>query len=305
MAFTFSNLLQDFYVDTGIVDPKSGIFTATGGSTTTFVNTAFASLESPPEETSLVGSLAIVVKDAGGAAAAPESEYGLISAYVESTGTGTIATLTAGIASGDTIMIASQKAFPVQMVMFQANRALSELGDMVYPDTSLTSGSSQTEYDLPVTLKRRPPRKIEYQGVTGDSNANEWIEITNWRYESSAPGSVGKLILPQLPSGRTIKLHPERVHPDLTAYSSVISENIHPRVAVAATILKALEWHNRQDANQDPQSYFLWLEGEYRNKHLPIALLENPIWKPPREAKTFSRGRHRKPYPGDQSIYDR
>jgi len=119
-----SNLLQKVYSDLGQTPKNYGQFVATGGSTTTFVNSGFGELESPPETDAFKNMIAFVVRDAGGVSASPEGKFKRITAYDDSTYTGTLeATITDSIASGDRLMIATQNSFPVDQVIFCGNIA--------------------------------------------------------------------------------------------------------------------------------------------------------------------------------------
>ena len=64
---------------------------------------------------------------AGGARAAPEGEFGRVSAYVDETGTLTVDTLTAAVGAGDLYGLVSEY-FPLQQMIVLANLALSEPG---------------------------------------------------------------------------------------------------------------------------------------------------------------------------------
>jgi hypothetical protein len=280
-----SKLIQSIYSDLGQTPKNYGNFTATGGSATTFVNSAWGDMESPPETDAFKGMVAFVVQDAGGAGASPEGKWGKISAYADSTYTGTIPTVTDSIASGDRIMIASQNSFPIDQIIFCVNRALENLGTIELVDTSLTTGASQTEYALPLALKTKKPLAVYYQGTTNDSNNNNWIPVSGWRMEGSTPGTTGTLYLPQLPADRTLRIVYDGIHPVVSSYNSYVSESIHPKVAVAASILEVLSWYNRLDENQGSNDYFLWLEGEYRDKRLPMALMEHPVEKTKRSPR--------------------
>jgi hypothetical protein len=293
LPFYFSHLLQNIYFDLGQIDPSLGLFTATtGGSTTTFLNTKWGSLPDPPEEDFIKSYIAIVVRDAGGASAAPENEYSLVSAYVESTQTATIGTLTAAPAVGDTIMLAPQDKFPVDVVMFAANRALQELGDIVLPDTSLATGANQTEYVIPLSLKRQPPIAVYYQGTTGDSDNNAWIPVTNWRMGPATAGSTGLLYLPELTAGRTILLYYKGVHPTLTAYNSPIVETVHPSIATLMTKIRLFEWWNSQPGNGQTESVDIWKEATKWPQQLAQAKVDHPIWEvQPTANGYFSTGR--------------
>lgn len=274
MAFLETNLVQNIYNELGQIDPNFGLFEATGGSATTFINTNFGNFENPPEQDAFKNQLAIVVRDAGGASASPEGKYGLCSAYADATYTGTIASVTDAVASGDTIMLAKQDKFPLAQVRFAINRGLEELGDLpANADTSITIVADTTEYSVPVAVKR---------GLRGvyltDSNGDE-TALSEYRIELTGANTAAILYVPELTAGYTLRLTYDAPHAPLTAYNSVINEYVHPKVAVAASVVKLLQWYNRRDENQDPNSYFLWLEGEYVNKHLPFALAQHPIPK--------------------------
>lgn len=294
MAFLLTNLVQNILSELGQVEPYFGMFDATGGSATTFVNTNFGSYENPPEQDVFKNYLAIVVRDAGGASASPEGKWAVCSSYADSTYTGTIATVTDAIAAGDTIMLAKQDKFPISQIIFSINRGLESLGDIPgNADTSLTAAANQTEYSIPVSVKRGL-KQVWVQGKTNDANDNQWVQIHDRRNDPAVGGTAATLYLPQISTGHTIRLIYDGVHPVVSAYSDVINEYIHPRVATAVSIIKLLEWFNRQDANQDAQGYFLWLEGEYRSKYLPQALAENPIRKSVKSSRFFVRGRRDK-----------
>lgn len=295
MAFLATNLVQNILSELGQVDPRTGIFEATGGSATTFVagtsTTGFGAMEPMPENDAFKGYLAIVQRDSAGAGASPEGKWGVVSAYVESTWTGTIPAVTDAIASGDTIMLAKQDKFPINQIMWAINKGLESLGDLPSnADVSLTTVSNQTEYSVPVTVKRGLKQVwIEY-------SSGYWDEVTDKRNELTGAGTASKLYLPATGSGQSIKLIYDGPHAVISAYSSTINEYVHPSVATAASIVKLLEWYNRRDENQDPESYFLSLEQEYKRSILPDALAKNPIPSPIKTPKFFSVGRNWRRY---------
>lgn len=291
MAFLTTNLVQNILSELGQVEPTFGLFDATGGSATTFINTNFANFENPPETDTLKNYLSIVVRDAAGAGASPEGRWGVVSAYDDSTQTGTIATVTDAIASGDTIMLAKQDKFPLSQIMFSINRGLQDLGDVpTNSDETLTTVSGQEEYSVPVAVKRG------LKQVWIEETDGYWYEVTDRRNELTGAGTASKLYLPLTISGRTIRLVYDGPHAVVSAYSSVINEYIHPSVATAVSILKLLEWYNRRDENQESDSYFLWLENQYRDKILPKALAENPIPEAIKSPRFFSKGTNQYKY---------
>lgn len=273
MAFYFSNLAQSLYFDLGQVDVLTGLFTATGGSTTTFVNTNWANLPDPPEEDFIKSYLAIVARDAGGASAAPELEYSLVSAYAEATNTATIGTLTAAIAANDTVMLAKQDQFPVDILMFAANRALQHLGDIVLVDESITTSGSDQYYSIPVGLKRRPPLAVFYKRA---SDAEQDIPVTNWKFYPATAGSAGSIFIPDPLDGKTLVLYYKGIHPLLTAYNSQILETIHPDIVVLSTKIALFEWWNSQGSGSDMD---IWKESTKWPQQLAVAKAEHPIWE--------------------------
>lgn len=246
MAFLASNLVQNILNALGQVEPVFGLFDATGGSATTFVNTNFGNYENPPEQDVFKNYLAIVVRDNGGAGASPEGRWGLVSAYNDTTFTGTIATVTDLIASGDTIMLAKQDKFPLSQILFSINKGLESLGDLPSnADESLTTISGQEEYDVPVSVKRGL-KQVKIEETNG-----VWAEVTDRRNELTGAGTASRLYIPWSLAGRTIRLIYDGPHAVISAYNTPINEYVHPDVATCASVLKLLEWYNRRDENQD------------------------------------------------------
>lgn len=289
MAFLASHLVQNILRELGQVELLHQ-FDATGGSAITFVNNNFNNFETPPDQDAFKNYLAIVVRDAGGASASPENKWAVCSAYDDSTWTGTIATVTDAIASGDTIMLAKQDKYPLPHILNAINQGLESLGDIPNnKNTSLTTVSSQLVYDIPVGVKRGLKR------VEVEIDNDYWVEATDARVELSGTNTASKLYLPEYDSGLSIGLVYDGVHTKISAYNDVINEYVHPRVATCVSIIKLLEWFNRRDASQDPQSYDLWLEGQYREIHLPLALAQNPIQRAKKMPRFFSKTEN--PYP--------
>jgi hypothetical protein len=286
LATTLSNIVQNILTELGQTDPVFGLFDATGGSATTFINTNFANYENPPDQDAFNNHLVVVVRDSAGAGASPEGRWAICSAYNDSTNTGTIATVTDAIASGDTIMIAKQDKFPIDNIKFAINRGLEFIGDVpLNSNESLTTVSQQTEYNVPVAVKRGLKQVwVEY-------SEGFWEEITDRRNELTTGGTASKLFLPTAPAGLTIRLVYDGPHPVVNAYSDVINEYIHPKVITCAAIIKLLEWYNRRTENADPSNYYVGLEAEYRTIHLPLALAENPIQRPEKAPRNFVLGR--------------
>ena len=282
MAFTFSQLAQDVWHSLGKIAPLEN-FLATGGSTTTVVNGKVADREEGEDDNYCVDYTAVVVRDAGGASAAPEGEMQRVYLYNSGTYTYTVDTaFSTDVASGDEIMLANAD-IPLREMYRAANQALTKIGDIALVDTSLTTAADTTEYTLPVTLKRGDPYKVEVE--VGDSDG--WKVVSGAYVEPSLPGTTAILRLPQQDSGKTIRVVYSGEHPKLTAYSSTIAEVIHPDLMTAATVAEALKWYlNSHGGGEDfdKQRYNEALQ-DYET-----ALMRHPVWKPHKAPKIFVTG---------------
>src|SRR3990167_291545 len=177
-----TNLAQDIFLSLGIGQVRK----LTGGSTTT-------SLDST-ETAGVDEGTIIIVTDAGGLSAAPQGEFGRITAFAPSTGTWTHDTLTTAPASGDYAMICRNDLTLYDFIEL-ANRGLQKLGDLSFVDTTtLDTVTLQTEYAAAVAWKRGKPTRIDVQSRTGDSNDNQWRRVYDWEYVPAAANSTGLII---------------------------------------------------------------------------------------------------------------
>jgi len=274
-----SDLLQNIYSDLGQTDPVLGNFVATGGSVSTIINTGWATLENPPEEDSLKNRYAFITSTTDGLA--PQGQWSKVTAYVDSTNTMTITTLATAVGTGDIIQLPKQDLFPLQEVIARVNRALTNLGNIIVPDTSITT-TAALAYTLPLTLKNKKPLSMFY----GDDD-NGWYPISDWVWEPAAAGTTGQLFLNNVPSGFTVKIFYYGIHPYVSAYNSVIYEGIHPNIATLKSIIEVLNWYNNRDENQGANEFYLWMVGE-KKKELMEELMRNPITKPDKAPRYFT-----------------
>jgi hypothetical protein len=286
MGYTLSNLLRDLWDDLG----QTYSFVATGGSTSTALNGNISIVEEPPEDNYCIEGSLLVERDAGGASAAPEGEFGRISAYAASTYTYTVDTaLTIAVAAGDTVMVVTP-VFPLRDMIRLANMATqNDLGEIALVDVSLTTAANQTEYALPLVCKGRRPLRVQIQGTTSDANANQYFDDVSFDIVPAVAGSTGLLVLPQYASGYTIKIWYLGVHSQLTAYSSVISETIPRPLLLAMMRARAIRWYNNKTGGSS--EYWMQMHNEAKAE-LDRASVMHKVWKPARKQKilTFSDG---------------
>lgn len=246
--------------------------TATGGSTTTLIDTAF---RNEPDDFWNKGTVWIL-RDAGGAGAAPEGEYATISDFVSSTSTMTISPLTAAVAGGDRYA-AMTKHVPLQVIVQQINRAIMDLGPVPYADvTSITTAEEQTEYALPIAAKR-DLYQVRVQ-TNDDVNDNRWQKVPNWGIEQADPGAAPRLIIPQYPAGYQVKLVYLADHPELQVASAVLSEYIPLERVIYPAVLYCLEWRKQRTG------WRTWddMIDEYRRR-VEAVKVSKPIKRPTRD----------------------
>lgn len=288
MAFTFSNMAAAIWSDLGKVAALENFLATSGSSATQIENTLIGTRDNQPEDDYARDFTAIVVRDAGGAAAAPEGQLQRISAYDSATYKYTVDTaFTVAVATGDEILIANSD-IPLREMYRICNRALTEIGDISLVDTSLTTTADQA-YTLPVALKREALRKVEYEDLT---NSNLWYTISNWKYAPAVGGTGGTLYLPVLVSGLTIKLTYQGVHPTLTAYNSTVYEPIHPELAIAAGVKHAMRFilnANGGGSDFDKQRY------NEASVAYEAAKAAHPIYQQARAPKYFVTSSHVNP----------
>jgi hypothetical protein len=185
---------------------------------------------------------AFILYDAGGAGAAPQGEWSVISDFVYSTHTITVSpVLTVATATSDRYAVA-KKRYDRGLMIQQINAALTKMGPMPVTDkTTITLASGQSEYTLPVNANY-DLRQVWIQGLN-DSDDNQWYEYHSWRIEKAATGTGSLLIMTGgIESGMDVKLVYLGLHPTLNVASDKIAEGIYIDRLVANAKVGCLEW---------------------------------------------------------------
>lgn len=240
---TLFDILRKTYLALGQME----VTTATGGSTTTLVDTKLGDTYG---EDDLNGSTVFVIRDAAGASAAPEGEAQLITAYNPTTWTATTATFSAAIGAGDTIGIA-KNIWPLHTMIEIANDAIASLGTTQLQYATIAAVDGQTEYSIAAAYKHKITR-VQLQENTADSNDNRYTDLYGWYVLPSAAGSDVTLILSaQPPAGNLLRVWYESEHPRLSAMSDKLHESIHSELATREVINRALEYQTRRTNGND------------------------------------------------------
>jgi hypothetical protein len=265
------------------------VSTATGGTTVTLVDSKQAGVHSDGD---WVNGGLFIIQDAGLAGAAPEDEVQLITSYTDSTGTFGFSAMTAAPAAGDLYGFVGDY-YPLYTMQELANEALQNLGDIPLINTSITTAAGQTEYDIPVAVKRSPPYRVQIQGRTGDSNDNQWVDVSGWEYRPSTRNAAATLVLPSLPVGRTIALWYMGEHPSLSVFTgstAAINETLDPELVTRTLVELALEWQNARMQGTD--SYLLQVEMKAQQRRMEYEAKRRQ-WKPARRSKLLVLGNYR------------
>lgn len=233
MAITMFDLVWKTLVELGVT--RTG--TATGGSTTTLVDTN--ALKLIENDYYNEGTL-FIFNDAD--ATTLDKLYTKIKDFTQTSKTiTTYATLGAEIAVGDTYGVANRR-FPLHLVEQKINNQLYLEGYIPGEDTSLTTVSSQLEYTIPSGVSR-DLRQV-YFAASDDSDANEWTPVVNWDIQKTATGTGDTLVLQyELPAGRTLWLRYGKQHDALDAYDDELDEAIHPDRIVYSAAAELLRWY--------------------------------------------------------------
>jgi hypothetical protein len=277
MAYTLSDLLQASYRKLGQLNTS----TATGGSTSSIVDTKLINTSA---DDSWKDGVAFLSTTTDGLA--PQGEYKRISAFAASTGTLTLeSTVTATVGSGDVFGYCNS-FYPLQTMIQIANDALAYYGDILLTDTtSITTAASQTEYTVPVTLKRSTAIRVDMQGITSDANDNRWEKLEGWEWIPAAAGSTGLLVLPFQPViGYKLRVWYRGQHGALTVYNSTIHEEIDRELLAMMLTEKALEWQNSRLSGNDDYLLQRWNDAKMQVSERER---KNPPRRMPRHNKVF------------------
>lgn len=244
--YHLTDLLTDVLRDLGSLQ----YFTATGGTTTTAVNTS-----TNLTDTSLSGTIFIKDTTDGGA---PIGEYQEITSFVPSTGTFTFSAMTVTVEAGDVFGYANPR-YPVAQVIEHCNRGLSKLGMLPVTDTTtLTTATDQTEYAASIEWKYHVFR-IDLQTDDDDANDNRWVRLHNWEFIPASAGSTGLIVFHQNPpSDYALRVWSWQRHPRVDAYDDPINEAVHPDLAIAACVEETLRYQNSLTNGEDDFLLQLW-----------------------------------------------
>jgi hypothetical protein len=194
--------------------------------------------------------------------------------------------LTAAVAAGDKVGLARATITAEEMVQC-INDALRDLGHVQTYDTSITLASGQTEYTLPVALKRDNLVDILVSTSSDTTDDNQWKSVvSHCNIHPAAPASTGLLVIDEsivdAYATHGVKIIYNGEHPLLTVYSSTVSEYIHERLAIAAAVEKALTWLISKRGDSALNTFIVQRYNDAR-QNLENAKREYPIFRPAKQ----------------------
>jgi hypothetical protein len=201
---------------------------ATGGSSVTIVDNVERVSTSEPDDFWNLGT-AFITYDAGGAGAAPQGEYFVISDFTSTTGTITLRNACSGtsdVAANDKYALLKKSISLNKFIIPSINSALMDIGAIpTYNSTAITPATSQTEYTLPSNAW--DIRQV-FEATNSDTNDNKWTEVFGWDVKWNDTGSAATLILPHQPdTSLPLMIVYMAPHPALAIYSDKLNEQIH------------------------------------------------------------------------------
>ena len=278
MTKNLFDLTYELATELGIVIES----TATGGSTTTLIDTVILTEADDHWNKGTVW----ILKDSAGASALPEGQYAVISDFDNGTNTATIGTITA-VASGDTYAITDRK-YTLGDLITAINRAIRDIGYIPVTDTTtIDTATAQTEYSLPIAANH-DLRTVEIETNISDSDDNQFVPI-GFDIQYTAVGTADLLVFRrQPPYPRDVKLVYMSPHVKLVDYDDKLSESVPYERVIYRAAANAMRHYQLKVREVDD-----WFVGTLRDyiARADKADLMYPIRAPKRRAKGLALGR--------------
>lgn len=219
---------------------------ATGGTTTTVVDTAYTNRKGDNffAQGANGGHILFISETTDGAA--PQGQFGEVSGFVNSGGpTFTVPTMTAVAGAGD-IYAVMKPTLPLYEMIAQVNAGLRRLGNLDRVDTSLTGLTDTLAYSLPSGVNATNIKKVE---IGNDDPDYGWMDARGYSVQPKAAGTGDQIIFtnqppydPNTAANRTIKITFHGPHPTLASYSDYVEKSVPDELAIAFCAETAWEY---------------------------------------------------------------
>jgi len=229
----FGKLLEEVYIAVGLQVLRR---VATGGSTTTVVDSAYANRKGDGFYAQGANGGHILFISQTTDDGAPINQFGEVSGYTLSTSTPTftIPTVTAAVGAGD-IYAVMKPQVPLHEMIGRINEGLRRLGEMEREDTTLTGTTSTRTYTLPAGIRKSNLLQID---IGNDTDG--WKDPGGFVITPKSGSTQDQLIFTAQPpsdsvtaANKTFKIRFRGVHPTMSIYSDSVEKSVHDELAIA------------------------------------------------------------------------
>ena len=239
--------------------------------------------------------------DVGGAAAAPQGEFSVVSDFDNATNTILLSTaLSTATVATDSYAVAN-RIYPLYDLILAVNRALRDVGLIpVTNDTAIDTAAAQTEYTLPET--NIDLREVWLELNASDPDDTQAYKVRNWYVQKEITGFADTLVFGEQPAyPKSVKLVYVKPHPKLVSSTDKLSEAVpYERVVyrAAANAMKHYMMKTHEESG--------WFEKALTDAQSRAAQadLMYPISSPKKMGKMLSLGytKTRELAPGENKI---
>lgn len=237
----FGKLLEEVYSQCGLRVLRRA---ATGGTTTTVVDTGMINRKADGTyaQGSNGGHILFISQTTD--RAAPEGQFGEVSAYTltTTTPTFTVPTLSAAAGAGDIYSVMKPSLQLYEMIAL-CNVGLQRLPALELVDTTLTGLSNTRYYNLPLAVGA-----YELLGIEIGSDTYGWKDASGFSITPNSSNTQDKLIFTSQPpydsttaANQTFKIRYRAKHPVMSIYSDYIEKSVPDVVAIATCVQSAIE----------------------------------------------------------------
>lgn len=257
MTVTFYDLIKELANRVGDVRNS----TATGGSTTTLVDTTLAEANEYYNNGTLLidQTTPVAVK---------------VSTYASATNTFTLAsTLSVAVGAGDSYT-AIRSWFPLDVLERSINQAILESEKIMAVDETLTLVADQERYSLPTNVTQ-DIRRVEI-GTEGD---DDWKIHYAWRVEGGQLRFVG---FNPSDASKTCRIHYVTQQAQMSTLTDELSELVNRDRLITAACKHMLIWRNHKVGRDEPNTtellnFYLKSDAEKSKDRVSELLARDPI----------------------------
>lgn len=279
-------LLEEVYVSCGLLALRRA---ATGGSTTTVVDSAYANRKGDGYYSQGANGGHILIISQTTDRAAPEGQFGEISGFTLSTTTPTftVPTMTAAAGAGD-IYSVMKPAIQLQEMIGRINEGLRRITEQERVDTTLTTLANTLAYNLPTGVRKNNILKIE---IGNDAYNYGWEDAPGYEITPSSGGTADILRFHFQPdydsstaANKTIKITYLASHPVLSVYSDYVEKSLSDDLVIKICAEAAFEMLMRKKTSSytEKGKVLMWAEIQQR---AAMARQEHPVRNQPANRK--------------------